>query len=60
MENKHEKLEHRFLHRIQICNLHEISNQLKSVSSVYEGNNFKPRLTKQLLNMFMLTRRKPC
>ena len=32
------------------CNLHYIYNQLKSVSSFYERNNFTPRLTKQLLN----------
>ena len=31
-----------------------ICNQFKSVSSFYEGNNFKLCLTKQLLNMFKL------
>ena len=34
------------LHRDLIC------NQFKSVSSFYEGNNFKLCLTKQPLNMF--------
>ena len=36
------------------CNLHIICNSHKSVSSFCEENNFKPCLTKQLLNVFKL------
>ena len=38
------------------CNLRRdlIRNPFKSVSSLYEGDNFKPCLTKKLLNMFKL------
>ena len=36
------------------CTFHQICNKVKSVSSFYEGNNLKPRLTKQVLNMFKL------
>ena len=43
--NRHGKLEHRFLHRIQgkfnmFCNLNQICNQLKKVSRFYEGKKF--------------------
>ena len=53
--NRHGKLEHRFLHRIQgkfnmFCNLNQICNKLKKVSRFYEGKNFQPCSTEQLLN----------
>ena len=37
-----------------LCNLHIICNSHKSVTSFCEENNFKPCLTKQLLNVFKL------
>ena len=54
MKNRHEKLEHRFLHRIQMkfnmfCNCPKFAIDLVS-KQLYEGNYFKPCLTKLLLN----------
>ena len=57
MKSNDGKLELRYLHNFQIkfnllCNLHIICNSQKSVSSVYEEDNFEPCLTKQLLTKF--------
>ena len=53
------KLELRLLCRIQTSlnmffNLRWICSQKTPVNSFYKENNFKPCLTKQLLNMFKL------
>ena len=60
MKTVKEKLELRLLCRIQInfnmfFNLRWVCSQKTSVSNFYkESINFKPRSTKQLLNMFKL------
>ena len=59
MKTVEEKLELGLLCRIKtnlhmFFNLRWISSQKTSVSSFYKENNFKPCLTKQLLNMFKL------